>query len=79
MEIHRILPFLCGYDIGIPGCTSDWEQTDLVSVADLNRTFGTVGEVCNGETTVTSSASLPAAASFVGTAIALAVSMLSVL
>lgn len=44
------LPFTCGYNIPIPGCASDWEQTDLESVADLNRTFGSVGEVCNGET-----------------------------
>jgi len=44
-------PFTCGYDIPIPGCVSDWEQTNLEAVSDLNRTFGSVGEVCNGETT----------------------------
>jgi hypothetical protein len=72
------LPFICGYDTGIPGCTSDWEQTDLVSVSDLNRTFGDVGEVCNGVTTTTSSV-LPVASNFVGMVIALAMSMLCVL
>lgn len=41
------LPFTCGYDIPIPGCQSDWEQTDLTSVEDLNRTFGTSSDACN--------------------------------
>lgn len=69
------VPFICGYDVPIPGCASDWQQTELVSDSDLNRTFGSIGDVCNGEST---SGALSFSTAF-GVAAVLMVSVISVL
>lgn len=45
-------PFMCGRDIQIPGCASDYEKISLESDADLSRTFGTTSDQClDGGTT----------------------------
>ena len=40
------LPWLCGYDLGIPVCESSHEQTDLDAIEEVNRTFGDIGGQC---------------------------------
>lgn len=42
------VPFTCGYNISIPGCESDWQQTALESLSDLDRMFGTSPGTCAG-------------------------------
>ena len=68
------VPFTCGYNIPIPDCVSDWEQTELKSVSDLGRTFGSSpGEGCGA----TSSALF--ASSVVSFTLALTAAVFSVL
>lgn len=40
-------PYVCGYDLPIPDCASDWEQGPLEGESDLSRTFGTPSETCS--------------------------------
>lgn len=40
-------PFVCGYQIPLPDCASDWEMSPLEGVADLTRAFGTPSDSCD--------------------------------
>jgi hypothetical protein len=71
------VPFTCGYDIPIPECASDWQQTALESSSDLDRTFGTPSDTCVGSGGSTHGAWL--ASGVVSFASALAATVLSIL
>lgn len=43
------IPFICGYNLQLPNCASEWEQVDLGSKSELDRTFGSSSETCQGE------------------------------
>lgn len=54
-------PYLCGYDIPIPDCASDYERVTIQSETELERTFGT--STCAAtEGALTSGGTLPVSA-----------------
>jgi hypothetical protein len=54
-------PYLCGYDIPIPDCASDYERVTIESETELERTFGT--STCAAtEGALTSGGTLPVSA-----------------
>jgi hypothetical protein len=38
--LYDAIPWVCGYDLGVPGCDVEWTARTLTSDADLQRTFG---------------------------------------
>lgn len=51
---YDTVPWMCGYDLGIPGCNAEWTARTLTSDADLQRTFGGSSSTSTSRSTRTS-------------------------
>jgi hypothetical protein len=44
--LYNVLPWICGYNLGISVCDAEWTERELFSDFDMQRSFGSTMTQC---------------------------------